>query len=240
MTIRLAMWSGPRNISTAMMRSWENRADCEVIDEPFYAYYLKHSGKVHPMQGEILASQPQQWQQVVEQLLAPRDCQLFYQKMMTHHMLDDVDLNFCRELKHCFLIRNPANVVKSYVQKIRDVSDEDIGINRQWRLYQQISAITGENIPVIDSQDVLRDPEGMLSAVCEYFDLDFDTAMLSWPAGRRESDGAWAPHWYQRVEASTGFAPYRSDPIKLTPVQQAVADDSMDAYQQMYAKRIIP
>ncbi|QDP02735.1 hypothetical protein [Thalassotalea sp. PS06] len=239
MTTRFAMWSGPRNISTAMMRSWENRSDTQVVDEPFYAYYLRQSGKVHPMQEQILASQPQQWQQVVDQLLAPKSCDLFYQKMMTHHMLEEIDLSFCTELKHCFLIRNPANVVNSYVKKISQVRDEDIGIKRQWQLYQQIADISGQDIPVIDSQDVLRDPEGMLSAVCEQFDLDFDKAMLSWPAGKRDSDGVWAPHWYQRVEASTGFEPYRPEAIDLSAALQAVADDNMDAYQQMYAKRLL-
>lgn len=239
MTVRLAMWSGPRNISTAMMRAWENRGDTQVIDEPFYAYYLQTSGKVHPMQEQILASQPQQWQPVVEQLLASKNCDLFYQKMMTHHMLDGIDLSFCTKLKHCFLIRNPANVVNSYVKKISDVDDEDIGIKRQLQLYQQISEITGQHIPIIDSQDVLKDPKGMLTAVCEYFGLDFDKAMLSWPAGKRDSDGVWAPHWYQRVEASTGFEPYRPEAIELPAELQAVADDNMAAYQQLYAKRII-
>ncbi|WP_394176219.1 sulfotransferase-like domain-containing protein [Thalassotalea litorea] len=240
MTIRVAMWSGPRNISTAMMRAWENRYDTQVIDEPFYAYYLRASGKVHPMQDDVLASQPQQWQQVVEQLLAPRQCDIFYQKMMTHHMLDEIDLSFCAQLKHCFLIRNPANVVNSYVKKIREVNDEDIGIKRQWQLYQKISEISGQDIPVIDSKDVLKNPRAALSAVCEQLGLDFDETMLSWPQGRRDSDGVWAPHWYQRVEASTEFEPYRPETIKLTAAQQAVADENQDAYQQMFEKRLMP
>ncbi|TLU65267.1 hypothetical protein FE810_08205 [Thalassotalea litorea] len=239
MTLRLAMWSGPRNISTAMMRAWENRPDAMVIDEPFYAYYLRASGKVHPMQDAVLESQPQQWQQVVEQLLQDVDRPLFYQKMMTHHMLDEIDLSFCGELKHCFLIRNPANVINSYVKKISEVNDEDIGIKRQWQLYQQISEISGQNIPVIDGQDVLKNPRAALSSVCEQLGLDFDEAMLSWPAGKRDSDGVWAPHWYQRVEASTGFEPYRPEATELCAELQAVADDNMEAYQQMYAKRII-
>lgn len=239
MTVRLAMWSGPRNISTAMMRSWENRPDCEVVDEPFYACYLKHSGVVHPMQDEILASQPTDWQAVADSLTVDLDgYDLFYQKHMTHHMLDGVSLDWCRELKHCFLIRNPADVIHSYLQKRDEINSDDIGIQRQHALYHQITTLTGQEIPIIDSRDVLMNPDGLLRAVCERLDLPFSSRMLRWPAGRRDSDGIWASHWYHAVEASTGFMPWREHETLADDSAQALAEENMPYYQRLHDRRL--
>ncbi len=237
MTLRLAMWSGPRNISTAMMRAWENRPDCVVVDEPFYACYLKASGLRHPMTDEIFAAQSADWAQVAEQLCSEHgDAGIYYQKQMTHHYLPGVDLDWTRKLKHCFLIRDPYEVVNSYREKMQRILVEDIGIVRQWELYQEISAITGQAIPVIDARQVLQDPAGVLERLCQYFDIPFLGQMLQWPAGRRASDGVWAAHWYQVVEKSTGFAPYRNRVVELTEEQAAVAEASMAAYREMVAR----
>ena len=228
------MWSGPRNISTAMMRAWENRPDCHVVDEPFYACYLNASGINHPMRAEVLTSQSTHWQEVVRELtLSKTGAEIFYQKHMTHHMLPGLNLDWTNDLLHCFLIRDPVEVVNSYVQKRESVNADDIGINRQLELFVEISEITGQNIPVIDAKQVLLNPERVLRAVCENFDLEFSESMLRWPPGRRESDGVWASHWYQAVEQSTGFEPYRAKEIALSAEDLEVAEASRTSYEKL-------
>lgn len=234
MTVRIAMWSGPRNISTAMMRAWENRSDCVVVDEPFYACYLKATGLKHPMYEEIFQDQSSDWNEVAQQLCFDHvGTDVYYQKQMTHHIVPGTNLDWTANISHCFLIRDPFEAVSSYREKMDRITVDDVGIVRQWELYQEISDITGQDIPVIDSKQVLQNPEQILSSVCQRFDIPFTEEMLSWPPGRRDSDGVWAPHWYQVVEKSTGFAPYRKKEINLTDEQYAIAEASMPAYEQM-------
>lgn len=241
LTLRIAMWSGPRNISTAMMRAWENRSDCMVVDEPFYACYLKETGIDHPMKSAVIASQSTDRQTVARQLsVDPCAAPVFYQKHMTHHMLPHVDLAWTRHLQHCFLIRDPCEVVSSYAQKRDTVTVEDIGIVRQLELYEAVSAITGQAIAVLDARDVLVDPRQTLSLLCDRLGIAFDEAMLNWPAGRRDSDGVWAPHWYHAVVKSTGFTPWRHRDIALTETQSRVAEESMAAYLALRTKRLCP
>ncbi|WP_124748985.1 hypothetical protein [Alteromonas facilis] len=234
MTKRIAMWSGPRNISTAMMRSFENRTDCEVVDEPFYAYYLHETQSPHPMFDEVIASQPKAYNDVVLELTqAPCKTAYQYQKLMTHHMLPNVELDWVANLTHCFLIRDPAQIIDSYTRSRGVCSAEDIGIIRQWDLYQAVSQISQQDIPVIDSNWVLRDPEHALSVLCSAIDIPFSTHMLAWPAGRRESDGVWAEHWYHNVEKSTGFGVYESRDVVLNREQQQVLEQVMPAYNSL-------
>jgi len=203
-TIRIAMWSGPRNISTAMMRAFENRPDATVVDEPFYAAYLAATGKDHPMRAEVLAGQPTEWAAVAEDLLAPRDRPVFYQKHMTHHMLPGVDLGWMGACRNAFLIRAPEAVLASYARR-DEVSLEDIGFVRQAELFDREADRLGTPPPVIDAADVLADPKGTLAALCAALDVPFREEMLAWPAGPRDTDGVWAPAWYAAVERSTGF-----------------------------------
>ncbi|MFT4938199.1 MAG: hypothetical protein ACI88A_001223 [Paraglaciecola sp.] len=239
MTTRIAMWSGPRNISTAMMRSWENRADCEVIDEPFYAFYLNQTQSPHPYFDEILHSQSINFSEVAKQLSqAPCKTQIQYQKQMTHHMLKGVDLSWTKDLKHCFLIRDPAQVVNSYTNSRGVCNAEDIGIIRQAELYQQISHISGQTIPVIDSNDVLKEPQFILSELCQRLNLPFDPMMLNWPVGSRSSDGVWAEHWYHSVEKSTGFAQYSASTFTLNAAQLDVVEQVKPHYEQLAKLRI--
>lgn len=234
MTFRLAMWSGPRNISTAMMRAWENRDDCEVVDEPFYACYLRETGLRHPLWEEVLAAQSSNWEEVAEQLCTFNNaCSIYYQKQMTHHILPGVNLDWTKRLNHCFLIRNPFEVVSSYREKMDSISADDIGIIRQWQLYQEISELSQQKIPVIEATQVLKNPEAILRRVCDFFGLEFSERMLSWPRGKRQSDGVWAPHWYQVVEKTSGFSPYKTKQIDLTQDQADVANASMEAYSKM-------
>jgi hypothetical protein len=246
MTIRIAMWSGPRNLSTAMMRAFENRADCVVSDEPFYAAYLAATGLVHPMQDEVLAAQPNDWRDVAAQLAGPlpeaqgkRDASLWYQKHMTHHMLPEFGLDWAGGFRHAFLIRAPARVLNSYVAKREEVALADIGLVRQVELFDRFADETGAAPPVVDSDALLRDPQGVLRRLCAALAIPFDPAMLHWPKGRRASDGVWAPAWYGAVEQSTGFAVQSGSDLPTLPAHLArIADAALPYYERLAAHRL--
>lgn len=239
MTVRIAMWSGPRNISTAMMRSFENRADCAVVDEPFYAAYLAETGLDHPMRDEVLASQPTDWRKVAEALVADEPAPVFYQKHMTHHMQPSFGLDWMTACRNAFLIRDPAEVLASYVKKRAEVALEDIGVVRQRELFEREADRLGRAPPVVEGADVLADPRGALSKLCEALGIVFDPAMLSWPAGPRASDGVWAPAWYEAVERSTGFAaPERPAAAPLPSDLQRIADAARPHYEALARFRI--
>ena len=232
MTIRIAMWSGPRNISTAMMRSWENRPDCTVIDEPFYACYLHETGLPHPGREAVIASQSTERAEVIRQLAEqPVATPIFYQKHMTKHMPPGMDMRWCAGMRHCFLIRDPAEVIVSYLKRMPSVNEHDIGIGRQAELFQEISSVTGMPPCVIDAADVLRDPDAVLASLCESLDVEYlPESMLSWPSGRRESDGVWAPYWYRNVEKSTGFKRYQRSVPEVPEAHQALCAGARKHY----------
>ena len=236
MTIRIGMWSGPRNISTAMMRSFENRDDTVVVDEPFYAYYLHATGMAHPMREQVIASQPTDWTDVTAALVRDLDdADIVYQKHMTHHMLHEIELDWTAALRNCCLIRDPKYVVASYARKRESVTQDDIGILRQYELYTEITAITGQDIPVIDATRFLADPEAGLHRLCERLAIPYSDRMLHWPTGRRASDGVWAAHWYEVVEQSTGFQAFSAGDVALTAEQQSIVDEASDYYQALLA-----
>jgi hypothetical protein len=213
--LRIAMWSGPRNVSTAMMRAFGNRADCAVSDEPFYAAYLAATGLDHPMRAEVIASQPTDWRVVAAAMVgpAPGGRALWYQKQMTHHMLPGFGRDWIDGLANAFLIRAPEAVIASYAQKRPGrIALDEIGLPAQLALFERAADRLGHAPPVIDGRDLQADPRGVLSALCAALGLAFDPAMLAWAPGRRASDGVWAPAWYEAVERSTGFAPPRADP----------------------------
>ncbi len=236
------MWSGPRNLSTAMMRSFGNRADtARVMDEPFYAAYLAATGLDHPMRDEILASQPHDWNAVARacaEATAPPGC-IVYQKHMTHHMLPEVDLGWMDGIRHVFLIRDPARVVASYAAKREIATLEDIGFLQQLRLFERVADRSGAAPPVIDAEDVRADPGRVLRRLCAAVGIPFDAAMLSWPAGPRPEDGVWAAHWYASVNASTGFQLPEPPPADLPPALSAIADAARPAYERMRAHRLV-
>jgi hypothetical protein len=205
--VRIAMWSGPRNISTAMMRSWGNRPDTFVCDEPFYAYYLKVTGSNHPDRDEVVAQGETDWKKVVAQLTGavPMGKPIYYQKQMTHHLLPEIDHSWLARLTNCFLIRDPAEVIVSYMKKNNDPTLEDIGFVQQAEIFDWVCARTGVVPPVVDAHDVLENPERILRLICEAVGVEFTEAMLAWPPGLRETDGIWAKHWYGEVANSTGF-----------------------------------
>jgi len=237
MTRRIAMWSGPRNLSTAMMRAFSSRPDCTVSDEPFYAAYLAATGIVHPMNDEVLASQPQDPHRVAADMLGPvpGGRPVWYQKHMAHHMVDGFPLDWMDGVTNVFLLRRPERVLASYAQKREDVSLRDIGFAEQAMLFDRVADRLGKAPPVVDSEDVRRDPRGTLSALCAAIDLPFDEAMLSWPKGQHKDDGVWAPHWYGAIFGSTGFAPPDEKVVELPEHLQAIADEAQVFYDRMAA-----
>jgi hypothetical protein len=229
--VRLAVWSGPRNISTALMRSWENRPDTRVTDEPLYALYLSRTGLDHPGRDAVIAAGETSWPAVVARLTAPVDG-IHYQKHMSHHLLPDLPRDWIAELTNVLLIRDPAEVVASYVRSRADVAAEDLG------LAQQVELLDRYGPPVLDAADFLRDPEGHLRWLCDVAGVEFTDRMLRWPAGPRESDGVWAPYWYDAVLASTGFAPYVPRRVVLDGAARVAAERSRPHYDRLYEARV--
>ena len=236
------MWSGPRNISTAMMRAFSSRPDCFVSDEPFYGAYLEQSAVDHPMRDDVIASMETDWSKVADTLAgnAPDGSPLWYQKQMTHHMVGPVAPDDLRGVTHAFLIRDPARMVASYARKRETVIAGDLGVAAQRAFFEREAERLGHAPPVVDSADVLANPTTTLAALCAALGIEWTDAMLRWPAGRHAEDGVWASHWYGHVEASTGFeAEEAGDPPPLEPPLQAVADACQDDYQAMARHRLV-
>jgi hypothetical protein len=223
------MWSGPRTVSTAMMRAWENRPDTVVIDEPLYAFYLSSTGIDHPGRDEVIASQPASWEEVLAALAGdplPQGTAIAYAKHMTHHVLPSVDLAALAPFRHAFLIRDPRALLASYARVRSAPTLDDLGLRQQALLYEAFGG------PVIDSSDLLAAPEAGLRALCAALEVPFDPAMLSWPAGPRESDGVWAPYWYDSVWKSTGFG--RSSTAGPLPAELApLAEECLPYYERL-------
>jgi len=239
--VRIAMWSGPRNISTAMMRAWEHRGDCAVSDEPLYAAFLAATGLDHPGRDQVVAAGETDPRRVVTALLGPVPGAkpLWYQKHMAHHLLPDMARDWIVKLSNVLLIRDPTEVVASYVKSRANVTPEDIGLPQQVELYDEITAATGTPPPVIDSGDFLRAPEAHLRALCGWLGVEFSDRMLRWPTGKRASDGIWAPYWYAAVEASTGFEPWRPREARLEGQAARVAEACLPFYRRLHAERMV-
>jgi hypothetical protein len=233
------MWSGPRNISTAMMRAWGNRDDCVVVDEPLYAHYLSATGKPHPGADEVIAAGETDWRKVVGQLTGSAVSRaIFYQKHMTHHLLPDMGRAWLADLTHAFLIRHPREVLASYVRIVETPELDDTGFPQQAELFEWAWKRTGQVPPVVDAADVLRDPQRVLGLLCDALGVPFQEAMLSWPPGLRPTDGVWAKHWYAEVEKSTGFRPYQPRHIELPERLEAIYAECLEDYELLYPHRL--
>ena len=238
--LRIAMWSGPRNISTAMMRAWENRGDCTVSDEPLYAAYLAATGLNHPGREDVIAAGDTDWRRVATALTGPipDGRPLWYQKHMSHHLLPGMAHGWIHGLRNVFLIRDPAEVVASYLKSRATVTPEDIGLLQQGQLFDEIVERTGAAPPVIDAGDFLRAPEAYLRMLCAWLGIEFSARMLHWPAGPRDSDGIWAPHWYDAVWKSTGFEPWQARDVHLDGEAARVAEACRPVYERLRAQRL--
>ena len=229
--MKIAMWSGPRNLSTALMYAFGNRPDCEAVDEPFYAAYLAASGADHPMREACIAAQPADPKAVVAEI-AGQSKPVRYLKLMTHHMLPDFPLEWAKDCVNIHLIRHPARVIASYANKRDTVTMGDIGFAEIERIFNVLPG------PVIDSADIRNDPEGMLRKLCDSIGLEFSDAMLSWPAGPKDFDGAWAPHWYDAVHRSTGFAGAEGPLPEVAPEHQTLLSEALPIYEAMLRQRL--
>lgn len=238
----IAMWSGPRNLSTAMMRAFENRNDTEVLDEPFYAHYLSATGLDHPGKDMIIDSQSTDWNEVVD-MCTNSDLQerpIWYQKHMAQHNLEGFDISWVKDVTNCLLIRDPKYVIASYGKKFPIEDERLLGYVQQTEIIEFLEKENGMVPPIIDADDILRDPEIMLKKLCQKIGIDFSLTMLSWPKGPRESDGIWAPYWYEGVQDSTGFQPYAYREIILDDDLIEIYDNCMNYYDAIHQKRIRP
>ncbi len=237
------MWSGPRNLSTAMMRSWENRPDTEVMDEPLYAHYLAATGLEHPMAAEIIAAGPSDPDRAIAHCLAaPVDQPISYQKHMAHHLLDGMDRSWLDEFTHILLIRHPGRVMASYQRKRDTVELADLGVAQQVELLERF----GSDLFIVDADDFLASPAHFLEGMCRVADVAYDDAlgrrMTRWPPGPRSTDGVWAPHWYDAVVESTGFGPVPGrvpDPPSERS-QRRVYDAALECYDTLFSRRTPP
>jgi len=230
------MWSGPRTVSTALMRSFGNRPDTVVADEPLYAFYLASTGISHPGREEILASMPTGWREVLDGLTSaplPAGKSVYYGKHMTHHLLPEVDRAALAPLRHAYLIRDPAELLASYAKVRSQPTLEDLGIVQQAEIF---GAYPG---PVVDSRDLLEDPQGILRALCAALGIPFSAAMLRWAPGPRDTDGVWGPYWYDSVWRSTGFGPYRAPGAPLPARLAALAERCRPYYERLHARRLV-
>ncbi len=238
--MRIAMWSGPRNLSTAMMYAFAARGDCAVVDEPFYGAYLAKTGLDHPMRAEILTSQGSDADQIIAQITGPipGEGPHFYQKHMAHHMLPGIERSWMSGFKNVFLIRHPARVIASYAAKREAPTLEDIGFRQQAELFEQVQDMGGDPI-VIDSADIRADPPAMLEKLCNTLGLEWRPTMLNWPAGGHVNDGVWASHWYGAVHRSIGFAGGEGALPELAGPYKVLAKTALPFYQSLHENRLI-
>ncbi len=234
------MWSGPRNISTALMRAWEARGDTAVCDEPFYAFYLAASGAAHPGRERVLERGETDWGRVVAALTGeiPEGKPIYYQKHMAHHLLPEIGRGFLASLRHAILIRDPEEMLASLARVTPHPKLEDTGLPQQCEIFDEVRRQHGREPPVLDAADVLKDPARRLAALCEALGVAYDASMLSWLPGRRPTDGVWAEHWYGEVERSTGFRPYRPRRVELPAHLAPLLEECRPFYSRLHARRL--
>ena len=236
----IAMWSGPRNISTALMYSFENRNDCHATDEPLYAPFLLNSGLPHPGAEEVIENNETDVGKIITTLTGPIPCdnQIWYQKHMCHHLPENSDISWIDGFKNCFLIRNPREVLLS-LSKITDSIDlQSTGLPQQLRIFRHVIKSSGKTPPVVDSADILEDPESILPVLCESIGITFSQRMLSWEPGPRKCDGLWGKYWYDSVWQSSGFSPPSPKEGELSENLHSVLEKSTMIYQELRNMRI--
>lgn len=234
------MWSGPRNISSALMRSFENRSDCFVSDEPFYSYFLSKTKLKHPLYHEIIKSGLNDYNQIIKYITGsiPASKKIWYQKHMAHHILEGNNIEWVKHMKNCILIRHPSDVILSYSKKNKIHNIEQLGYLQQIQIYKILTEDLDIHPIIIDAKDLLTNPQKMLTELCKNLQIKFDDKMLSWPTGIRKTDGVWAKHWYKNVESSNGFKPYNKTDRKIPTKYHSINDICLEHYNFLYQKRI--
>jgi len=233
--MRIACWSGPRNISTALMRSWSSRNDSFVSDEPLYAYYLKEKQLKHPMYKEIIDHYPTNYEDIITSLTSeiPHDKEYWYQKHMAHHLIDSINIDWIKNFENCILIRHPKDVINSYIKKNTLNHVDELGYPQQYKIMRYLDSI-GKKFIVVDSNILLNNPEKILSQWCSSINLEFDNSMLKWNKGNHPQDGIWWKHWYDNVITTTHFQRFSSNKKKLDKKYQSIYDEALDYYNKLY------
>ncbi len=228
------MWSGPRNLSTALMRSFENRNDTLVFDEPFYSYYLKQTCLKHPMYKEIIKTYPFESKIIIKKITEmPNKYSIYYQKHMTHHILDEIDLDWLKVGKNCFLIRHPAKVINSYIKKNDIKNIGDIGFKKQYQIFNYVKNKFDPKPIVINSDNILKDPKKIIKKLCQKLKIKFTKNMITWPIGEKINDGIWGRVWYEQVNNSTTFAKYKDSELNVPKKYQDIYQECIDIYNHM-------
>ena len=231
------MWSGPRNLSTALMRSFENREDTKVLDEPFYAYYLKETKKNHPLANEIINKYETNLEKIIDLVTAEKDF-IYFQKHMSHHIIKKIPINWITKGINCFLIRHPKEVLLSYIQKNDLIDSNDLGYPAQLRLFNYIKT-SNKKILVIDAKDLSEKPEIILKKICKKINIPFTEKMLNWPKGRRDSDGIWEKIWYKNVKSSTSFNKILNKEYEIPKKYNHIYNECLRIYDQLKVCNII-
>ena len=234
------MWSGPRNVSTALMRSFGSRPEVVVCDEPLYAHYLEATGSDHPVAAEIIAKHERDWRAVADWLTGPlpEGKSVFYQKHMAHHLLPQIGRDWLQPLTHAFLIREPRAMLASLARILPSPGLDDTGLPQQVQLFEELQAAGSAPPPVVDSRDLLLDPEGVLQRLCASLGLEFTPAMLTWEPGLRPTDGCWAQHWYGNALRSTGFQPFSESTSSLPAHLEPLLAPCQELYAKLHEHRI--
>ena len=228
------MWSGPRNLSTALMRSFENRKDTIVLDEPFYSYYLNKTGLKHPMYKEIIKTYSIDENKIIKKITKiPKDHKIFYQKHMTHHILEINNLEWLNIGKNCFLIRHPAKVINSYLKKHNLTNIRDIGFKKQFDIFQYVRKNFDLNPIIINSDDILKNPKKILKKLCDNLKIEFNDSMTNWPKGARDSDGIWGLVWYEKVNNSTSFEKYSESTLDVPKKYYDIYNECLEIFNYM-------
>ena len=231
------MWSGPRNLSTALMRSFENREDTKVWDEPFYAYYLKETKKNHPLANEIINKYETNLEKIIDLVTEENDF-IYFQKHMSHHIINKIPINWITKGINCFLIRHPKEVLLSYIQKNDLIDSNDLGYPAQLRLFNYIKT-SNKKILVIDAKDLSEKPEIILKKICKKINIPFTEKMLNWPKGRRDSDGIWEKIWYKNVKSSTSFNKILNKEYEIPKKYNHIYNECLKIYDQLKIYNII-
>lgn len=233
------MWSGPRNLSTALMRSFENRKDTLVWDEPLYAYFLNETKKKHPLYKKIISSYETDIIKLINNISSKNiDEKIHYQKHMTHHILDKTPLEWLKNGFNCFLIRDPKDVILSYIKKNQLNDSNDLGFPMQIKLFNIVKSY-GENPIVINANDLSSNPERVLKKLCEKIKISFNKDMLNWPKGKRDTDGLWGDVWYNNVNSSCSFEKFTKDNSKIPEIHKNIFSDCKKIYNELNKHSIL-
>ncbi|HIA07357.1 MAG TPA: sulfotransferase family protein [Flavobacteriales bacterium] len=229
---KIALWSGPRNISTALMYSFANRSDTAVVDEPLFGYFLKHTGVWRPSRKEVLATMETNAINIMDTLLnPPTDMPVYFMKHMANHLID-LNLDFLANFENVLLIRDPKDMLLSYSKNVKEPTLLDTAYKMQVDL---LDFFTERGMPyvILNAKNVLLNPERQLKILCEKLNISFQDSMLEWEAGSRQEDGIWAKYWYDSVHKSTGFGAYREKDQELPLNLISLYDECMYYYAKL-------